>query len=212
MNSKEISIFKKELYKYFDWLIIMFKVNDKVCKLLMHKDGVPQHNGEMDNHSDVRVFNYHFGWQWHNLGILNESYFYWSFDHIINPPFGHSNANRNYRASQISTQLIFQGKPPILKNADKLEDCFKYFIVGKGPLKQFKYDNSEETSYLPEDYLNDEQKYLMYKNINVYRALLTENPKAKTHNGMTLIQYLEKVYNSTYLELKDYDIINNKGE
>jgi len=205
MNSKEIAIFEKELYKYFDWLFIKFQVNDKVCKLLMHKDGVPQNDGEMDNHSDVRIFNYNYGYQWHNLSILNEEYFYWSFDHIVNPPFGHMSANTNYRASQISGQLIFQGKAPILsKTADKLEDCFKYFVVGKGPLKQFKYNNSEETSYLPEDYLNanDDKKFLLYENIDIYRDLLTGNHEAEMYDGMTLIQNMENFYNLTY----------NKGE
>lgn len=174
MNSKEITKFKKELYKYFDWLIIKFKVNNKVCTLLMHKDGVPQNDGEMDVSCDVRVFNYNFGYQWHNTSILNEEYFYWSFDHIINPPFGNSNANTNYRASQISTQLILQGKPPILsRNVERLEDCFKYVSLGHGPLKQYKYKNSEETSYLPEEYLDNKSSAI--DNVDVYRDILSLN-------------------------------------
>ena len=153
MNSEEITKFEKVLYKNFDWLYIIFKVisgdKNKYCILLMHKDGVPQNDGEMDSHSDVRVFNYNYGYQWHNLGILNEEYFYWSFDHIVNPPFGHMSANTNYRASQISTQLILQGKAPILsKTADKLKDCLGTFALGMGPLTKVDC-RLDKNTYIP---------------------------------------------------------------
>tara|TARA_R100000458_G_C8272529_1_gene247399 strand:+ start:1777 stop:2460 length:684 start_codon:yes stop_codon:yes gene_type:complete len=152
MNSKEITKFEKVLYKNFDWLYIIFKVisgdKNKYCILLMHKDGVPQNDGEMDTHHDVRIFNYHFGYQWHNLSILNEEYFYWSFNHILNPPIA-SKYNTNYRASQISGQLILQGKAPILsRTADKLEHCLDTFALGMGPLTKVDC-RLDENTYIP---------------------------------------------------------------